>query len=219
MRLAITVGDLDRAAALITTEIKGGDRPAFRGEVLGYRAIVAGALGDVAGAAKALKSETGERLYVEAQALQDVASLIVMVRAGRPSAEAIGLLNKLFSRGELDALAIGYRAYPPLAGLVVGTDLESRMTALLTDSRDFDLAKAIGLNVPREARPRQRLSSREREVYELLSQGRSNQEIARTLFISESTAKVHVRHIFEKLGVRTRAEAARMAGAGGLSDG
>jgi DNA-binding CsgD family transcriptional regulator len=34
-----------------------------------------------------------------------------------------------------------------------------------------------------------------------------NQEIARALFISQSTAKVHVRHVLEKLGVRTRAEA------------
>ena len=48
----------------------------------------------------------------------------------------------------------------------------------------------------------------EREVLELLVAGRSNPEIARTLFISESTAKVHVRHIFDKLGVNSRAEAA-----------
>jgi DNA-binding NarL/FixJ family response regulator len=42
-----------------------------------------------------------------------------------------------------------------------------------------------------------------------MTQGRSNKEIARTLFISESTAKVHVRHIYEKLGVHSRAELAR----------
>jgi DNA-binding NarL/FixJ family response regulator len=35
-----------------------------------------------------------------------------------------------------------------------------------------------------------------------------NREIASALFISQSTAKVHVRHVLEKLGVRTRAEAA-----------
>ena len=38
--------------------------------------------------------------------------------------------------------------------------------------------------------------------------GLSNQEIAVRLFISLSTAKVHVHHIFEKLEVRSRAEAA-----------
>jgi DNA-binding NarL/FixJ family response regulator len=35
-----------------------------------------------------------------------------------------------------------------------------------------------------------------------------NRDISRALFIAESTTKVHVRHILEKLGVRTRAEAA-----------
>ena len=63
--------------------------------------------------------------------------------------------------------------------------------------------------MPRVLRRSEPLSGREREVYELVIQGRSNKEIAQTLFISESTAKVHVRHIFEKLGVHTRAEAAR----------
>jgi DNA-binding CsgD family transcriptional regulator len=63
----------------------------------------------------------------------------------------------------------------------------------------------------REFRRGEGLSDREREVYELMIQGRSNPEIARALFISGSTTKVHVRHIFEKLGVRNRAEAVAAA--------
>jgi DNA-binding NarL/FixJ family response regulator len=52
------------------------------------------------------------------------------------------------------------------------------------------------------------LTPREREVLGLVSQGLTNKEIASALFVSEATAKVHVRHIFEKLGVRSRTEAA-----------
>ena len=46
----------------------------------------------------------------------------------------------------------------------------------------------------------------------LVSQGLSNRQIARTLWIAESTVKVHIHHVLEKLGVRSRTEAAVMAG-------
>ncbi|MGQ9511719.1 helix-turn-helix domain-containing protein [Thermodesulfitimonas sp.] len=51
------------------------------------------------------------------------------------------------------------------------------------------------------------LTAREREVLLLLGQNLSNQEIGRSLFLSESTAKTHLRSIFRKLGVRNRTEA------------
>ena len=60
--------------------------------------------------------------------------------------------------------------------------------------------------------PSIRLSPREREVLSLLGEGCSNREIAERLFISEKTASVHVTHIYDKLGVSSRVEAA-LAGA------
>ena len=55
------------------------------------------------------------------------------------------------------------------------------------------------------------LTSREREVLALVAEGYTNRRIAETLFISESTAGVHVSHILGKLGVETRTEAATIA--------
>ena len=51
------------------------------------------------------------------------------------------------------------------------------------------------------------LSTREQELLELLSQGLTNKEIADRLAISYQTVKVHFKHIYEKLHVRSRTEA------------
>ena len=49
-------------------------------------------------------------------------------------------------------------------------------------------------------------------MFALLCQGLSNKDIGRSLFISDVTVKVHLRHIYRKLGVRTRLEAVARAG-------
>jgi len=51
------------------------------------------------------------------------------------------------------------------------------------------------------------LSERELDVLRLIAGGASNREAAAQLFISESTVKTHLLHIYEKLGVRDRAAA------------
>ena len=50
------------------------------------------------------------------------------------------------------------------------------------------------------------LTPREREVMELLAQGKSLSGVAGELIIAEGTAKAHTRHIYEKLGINTRQE-------------
>ncbi len=60
------------------------------------------------------------------------------------------------------------------------------------------------------------LSLRESEVLELVSDGQSNREIARRLFLSEATVKSHLVHIFTKLGVSSRTQAVAVARERGL---
>jgi DNA-binding CsgD family transcriptional regulator len=62
------------------------------------------------------------------------------------------------------------------------------------------------------------LTAREREVLALVASGHTNRRIADLLFISESTAGVHVSNILGKLGVASRTEAAAVAVRLGLAE-
>ena len=60
------------------------------------------------------------------------------------------------------------------------------------------------------------LTERETEVLRLLADGLTNREIAARLFISQKTVGAHMGHIYGKLGVHTRVEAAGRARALGV---
>ncbi|MFZ2173563.1 MAG: response regulator transcription factor [Rhodococcus sp. (in: high G+C Gram-positive bacteria)] len=63
----------------------------------------------------------------------------------------------------------------------------------------------------RVRKPETSLSPREIEVLVLVAAGRSNREIGRELFLSETTVKSHLVHIFGKLGVKSRTSAVARA--------
>ena len=62
------------------------------------------------------------------------------------------------------------------------------------------------------------LTPREHEVLALISEGRTNRQIAETLFITENTAGVHVSRILGKLGAASRTEAASIAHRAAIAD-
>jgi DNA-binding NarL/FixJ family response regulator len=63
------------------------------------------------------------------------------------------------------------------------------------------------------------LTRRELDILALLSEGRSNRDISRHLFLSEKTVKAHLAAVFRKLGVTNRTQAAMAAVGMGMGPG
>jgi ATP/maltotriose-dependent transcriptional regulator MalT len=211
VRLRIAVGDLAIAGALLDGDFDRVHRPAFHGELAAYRALVAAATGELDGAREALEQDEQCFRFGEAECLRDLAQAVMSLKGSPWGKSPSAAVEKALGRGQMDVLVTAFRAYPPLVGASAQDAATRRAVAnILARSRDGDIAKSAGLKTSREIRPREKLSAREREVYELLVQGRTNHDIARALFISLSTTKVHVRHIYEKLGVHSRVEAAAL---------
>jgi DNA-binding NarL/FixJ family response regulator len=65
------------------------------------------------------------------------------------------------------------------------------------------------LDRPREDSPLADLTNREREVLELIAEGRSNRAIGQQLFLSPKTVETHIHQIFQKLGLSGSADSHR----------
>jgi len=84
------------------------------------------------------------------------------------------------------------------------------------DRRSAAMLRALAAGERPDAEPA--FTDREREVTRLVASGLTNREIGRRIFVSESTAKFHVRNVMRKLRVHSRAEVAYAAGRRGLLD-
>ena len=67
------------------------------------------------------------------------------------------------------------------------------------------------INGDPDVNPFERLTTREREIIDLILRGRRNRQISDSLNISEKTVSTHRTRAFEKLSVKTTAEAVRLA--------
>jgi DNA-binding NarL/FixJ family response regulator len=76
------------------------------------------------------------------------------------------------------------------------------------------------VRVPRPEPPKglAELTDREVDVFRLVARGLSNAEIGDELYISETTVKTHITHIFQKLNLRDRVQAVVLAHESGLFD-
>ncbi|MFN2467797.1 MAG: response regulator transcription factor [Gaiellaceae bacterium] len=209
-RLLLAKGSSDVALALMDEPLDGPLEVSMKGEYLATRALSFAAHGDFGDAERSSQEAESLTKGIETRVLCACVKAIVELRRHDPSARISA--HQAFAAaeavGNLDSFVCSYRAYPPLLfALADEGDYAAPLTSLMRRAAEDGLASQAGLN----ATPRiceTSLSPREIEVFELLAQGKTNREIARLLYISESTAKVHVRHILEKLGLRSRTEAA-----------
>ena len=151
------------------------------------------------------------RPYLEAYCRwrESEASLVAGDRAGATTAlsQARAITHELGARPlqtAIESLAARARISLPTVAPVPAEPARSSDAASEPQPGRLPLADPFGL------------TRREREVLALLSLGRTNRQIASDLFISESTAGVHVSNILGKLGVTNRTEAAAIAARLGL---
>ena len=208
--LEIARGDVVRAVDHLATPSHPRAPKGTQGVRHALRALVLSAIGHLDAAREQNCHARDHSEGHETRALL-AAATAVQASIENDRAKCIGAYEEVVRSGFNYVLPLAWRARFEVAAMLLES-LEHRdsVLELLYGANDTAIARRSGMSVPRVTRRRLNLSAREHEVCELLAEGRTNQEIATMLFISLSTTKVHVKHILEKLGVRSRIDAARV---------
>jgi DNA-binding NarL/FixJ family response regulator len=169
-------------------------------------------------------------------------STVALVRKLRPSLLVIGLRTP---PGEPDGISLvgpALSVHDELKVIVASStpapaDVDAAFAAgacafVVRSAQPEDLAAAIrvafsgtvfigaagvaGLKQVTGHEPLDRLTSREREILQLVSEGHTNAELAHMLWVTEQTVKFHLSNIYRKLDVSNRTEASRWAQRAGL---
>jgi LuxR family maltose regulon positive regulatory protein len=208
-RLYASLGDVQRALDALSLGPEQQDNPAVAGTFAGWLALLSAIAGNVDDVVRIAELSSEVARSIDAVALFSLAQAVIANRHG-DFERADRCTDAAIETEATDPVVITVRAEPAIARrLAERGQTRAGLKRLLARSADVSLADSLGLDIPRPAKQRQKLTPRETEVHELLAQGLTNEEIAKLLYISLSTAKVHIKHIYDKLGVRSRLEAAR----------
>jgi DNA-binding NarL/FixJ family response regulator len=208
--ISLSLNEVDYALQLLEPRSAEDNLPAMNAERLACRALALASCGDD-DALRCASAVAETSTAIEPRVLAAFARAVVLLnQEGDDASDAVFDAFALVSRASnFNNLVRAYRICPEIARvLAANDDVRSELGEVMARAEDVALARSLGLPTPKPQRSARRdLSPREAEVFELVAQGLTNREIGRTLFISESTAKVHVRRILEKLGAKTRTEA------------
>ena len=147
-------------------------------------------------------------------------AVVIMDLAMGAGMDGIEAIRKIRERNKRQAILV-FTTYDSDADIVRAVDAGA-MGYLLKDAAPEEIFAAIRgavqgrsvMSPPVASRlfqqlrnPDEVLTPREAELLSLLTQGLSNRDLGKRLFISEATVKTHLAHIYAKLGVDTRAAA------------
>jgi ATP/maltotriose-dependent transcriptional regulator MalT len=192
----------DFADALgMTEEAPRGVTGGLAAEFSATRSLALVCAGDLSQARAVIRTLPNLAFLADAAALALVTEAVAAAHDGDEVA-LIRHLNDISELGAVDALVIAQRASSELVAALACAKVPTELQTLLR-TRANAIARGRG--------PLETLTPRQADVLSLLRLGLTNREIASRLVIEEGTAKVHVRQVLKKLGVRSRTEAAILA--------
>jgi DNA-binding NarL/FixJ family response regulator len=223
-KLCLAKGEAERAVSLITRRLSIVSRDSLQSAPL-YAILTEAklALGDLTGAAEAagalvsVAAQTGSAACIAAG---EYATGLVALAGANPRAwvhfeTALGLFSSLEMPFEVARSRLGMASALRESDPSGAADMARRARAefeRLGAARELDrsaeVLRELGVGTGPGRRTDALLSEREQEVLACLSQGLSNAEIGKQLFISPKTAEHHVGKILAKLGLKNRAAAA-----------
>ena len=212
MRVLISQASYEAALLRSDVDLSTATR-SLRGELLAVQALALAGAGHVLRSTEIAEAALSTSIGVETAICSHSALALGALNQGDQNSALIharSALDCAVSTGMIESFVSAYRGSPDLLVCLL-QDRERHETLSLVLTRAGDGQLLVGSGASNAEHSVMSLSPREKEVLALLAQGLTNAAIGQALFISPVTVKVHVRHIYDKLGVRSRAAAALRA--------